>query len=83
VGCAVGVGVVSTLETLFRGDVDFRSTNKAEDHVCKGGSVSISCRNWHNLLYGGASTLETLLHGDANFHSTNEVEMLIVILFST
>jgi len=36
------------------------------------------CRNWHNLLYGGASKLETHLRGDVNFRSTNEVEVLII-----
>ena len=50
-------------------------------YVCEGVSVSVSCRNWHNLLYGGASKLETLLHGNVNFCSTNEVEVLIVIPF--
>ena len=41
--------------------------------------MSVSRRNWHNLLYGGAFQLEMLLCGNANFHSTYEVEMLIGI----
>jgi len=44
--------------------------------ACEG--VSLSCLNWHNLLYGGASKLETLLSGSVNFHSTNEEELLII-----
>jgi hypothetical protein len=70
-----------TLEALLLRDMDFRSTNEVEDHVCEGVSVSVSCPNWHNLLYGGVSKLEILLRGDANFRSTNEVEVLIVISF--
>jgi len=81
----------SKLETLLRGDVNFRSTNEVEVLIIAGSVsdarvveyVSVSCRNWHNLLYGGASKLETLLRGDVNFCSTNEVEVLIVISFST
>ena len=46
--------------------------------VCEGVSVSVSCRNCHNLLYGGVSKLETLVSGDVNFRSTNEVEVLIM-----
>jgi len=43
--------------------------------------LSVSCRNWNDLLYSGASKLETLLRGDVNFRSTNVVEVLIVIPF--
>jgi hypothetical protein len=79
----------SQLETLLPGDVNFRSTNKVEVLIiaCSVSDagvaqyVSVSCRNWHNLLYGGASKLEILLCGDVNFRSTNEVQLLIVISF--
>jgi hypothetical protein len=81
VGCAVCVGVMSKLEALLLSDMDFHSTNEVEDHVWEGVSVSVSCPNWHNLLYGGVSKLEILLCGDANFRSTNEVELLIIISF--
>jgi hypothetical protein len=50
-------------------------------YVCEGVSVSVSCRNWHNLLHGGASKLETHLRGDVNFRSTNEVEVLTFMSF--
>jgi len=52
-------------------------------YICKGVSVLVSCRYWHNLPEGGASKLKTLLQCDANYCLTNEVALLIVITFET